>query len=194
MTAEKPLLIGICGLKGSGKSEVAKRLEVALSAQRVRFSGPLKGMLRSLGLTEDEIEGSLKEQPCDKLCGQTPRHAMVTLGTEWGRELIGHDIWINAWQRNATAHLVKGSNVITEDLRFPNEYEALVGAGGIVLRVARPGIRAGEHESERHAASFAAHIEFWNDGSLDDLAQWVDAVLPGEVDFVRSFAANRSHS
>ena len=194
MNAEKPLLIGICGLKGSGKSEVAKRLEATLSAQRVRFSAPLKNMLRSIGLTNDEIEGHLKEVPCDRLCGQTPRHAMVTLGTEWGREMIGQDIWINAWKRFALTNLAMGSNVITEDLRFPNEFDALVSAGGIVLRVARPGIPAGEHESERHAASFAAHIEFWNEGSLDDLAAWVDTVLPGEIDFVRSLASGRSVS
>lgn len=194
MTAEKPILIGICGLKGSGKSEVAKRLEATLSAQRVRFSAPLKNMLRSIGLTNDEIEGRLKEVPCDKLCGQTPRHAMVTLGTEWGREMIGQDIWINAWKRIAVANLAIGSNVITEDLRFPNEYKALVEAGGIVLRVARPGIQVGDHESERHAASFEAHIEFWNDGSLDDLAAWVDGVLPGEIDFVRSLATSRGSS
>lgn len=194
MKTEKPILIGICGLKGSGKSEVAKRLEIALSARRVRFASPLKDMLRVLGLSEDEIEGRLKEAPCDKLCGKTPRHAMLTLGTEWGREMIGPNLWMGAWQRNALSHLAAGSNVITEDLRFPNEYEALVEAGGIVLRVARPGIPAGAHESERHAASFAAHIEFWNDGSLDDLAQWVDVVLPGEIDFVRSRATNRSKS
>jgi hypothetical protein len=194
MTAEKPILIGICGLKGSGKTEVAKHLEKALSAQRVRFSTPLKNMLRSIGLTEDEIEGHLKESPCDKLCGQTPRHAMVTLGTEWGRDMIGQDIWINAWKQIALANLAIGANVITEDLRFPNEFEALTSAGGIVLRVARPGIPVGEHESERHSASFAADIECWNDGDLDDLAAWVDTILPGELDRARQFTSGRGSS
>ena len=89
MNTEKPILIGICGLKGSGKSEVAKRLEVMLSAQRVRFAGPLKDMLRALGLDEDEIEGDLKEAPCDKLCGKTPRQSFgKSLGLKFWHILI----------------------------------------------------------------------------------------------------------
>lgn len=187
MNTENPILIGICGLKGSGKSEVAKRLEVALSAQRVRFAGPLKNMLRVLGLTEDEIEGSLKERPCDKLCGQTPRHAMLTLGTEWGREMIGRDVWLDAWRRSALAHLAAGQNVIAEDLRFPNEYAALVAAGGLVLRVVRPGVPVGEHESEQHALQFVAHIECYNDGDLSDLENWVRGMLPHEIERARLF-------
>lgn len=178
---EKPILIGICGLKGSGKSELAKRLEVMLPAQRVRFAGPLKDMLRALGLDEDEIEGHLKEAPCDKLCGKTPRHAMLTLGTEWGREMIGQDVWLDAWRRNAMTWLRGGHNVITEDLRFPNEHEAVMKAGGIVLRIKRPGMLAGEHESERHALKFSAHIECYNDGDLDDLASWVEEDLPSSL-------------
>lgn len=184
MKTEKPILIGICGLKGSGKSEMAGRLATALSARRIRFAGPLKNMLRVLHLSEEEIEGALKEAPCDKLCGQTPRHAMLTLGTEWGRELIGSDIWLNAWRTSALGWLGEGQNVIAEDLRFPNEYDALVKAGGIVVRVARPGIPIGEHESEQHAASFGAHIEFWNQGSLDDLARWVDEEFPVRLEEV----------
>ena len=182
MKTEKPIIIGICGLKGSGKSEVAKRLEIALSARRVRFASPLKDMLRVLGLSEDEIEGRLKEAPCDKLCGKTPRHAMLTLGTEWGREMIGPNFWMDAWQRNALSHLAAGSNVITEDLRFPNELDALINAGGIVLRVTRPGVKAGEHESEQHAKRFSAHVECYNDGTLDQLIEWVDMELPARIE------------
>ena len=194
MNTEKPILIGICGLKGSGKSEIASRLSATLSAQRVRFASPLKDMLRALGLNEDEIEGPLKELPCDKLCGQTPRHAMLTLGTEWGREMIGRDIWLDAWRRSALSHLAAGQNVIAEDLRFPNEHQALVEAGGIVLRVARPGVKIGNHESERHAASFEAHIEFCNDGDLDDLAEWIEFALPAELARASRIKASRGSS
>jgi hypothetical protein len=50
--------------------------------RQVKFAGPLKSMCMALGLTEAHIEGHLKEVPCELLCGQTPRHAMQTLGTE----------------------------------------------------------------------------------------------------------------
>lgn len=179
MDKQEPVLIGICGLKGSGKSEVASRLASSLSAHRVRFAGPLKDMLRTLGLTEREIEGDLKELPCDKLCGKTPRHAMLTLGTEWGRELIGPAIWADAWQWRVEAALGIGANVVTEDLRFPNEHAALIKSGGIVLRVERPGVSLDDsHESERHALTMQADIVFLNEGRLEDIDAWVEHVFP----------------
>lgn len=184
MTNKKePVLIAICGFKGSGKSTVASRIRWQLNARRVRFAGPLKGMLAAFGLTEDEIEGGLKEAPCEKLCGKTPRHAMITLGTEWGREMIGPDIWTRAWERAAKSALDQGLDVITEDLRFPNEFEAVRRLGGLVLRVVRPGLAAGEHESEAHAMSFQADIECSNDGDIDDLNHWAKRVFPSDLEF-----------
>lgn len=190
MEKQQPVLIGICGLKGSGKSEVASRLVASMSAHRVRFAGPLKDMLRALGLTEREIEGDLKEEPSDLLCGRTPRHAMVTLGTEWGRLMIGPELWADAWRGRIDVALAHGTNVVTEDLRFPNEHEALTRAGGIVLRVTRPGVEADlSHESERYALSMSADIEFFNSGRLEDIDTWVENVFP---DLLRIAVAQRS--
>jgi hypothetical protein len=59
---------------------------------RVRFAGPLKAMMAALGCTNAEIDGDRKEVPCDLLGGKSPRWAMQTLGTEWGRKLIGDDL------------------------------------------------------------------------------------------------------
>ena len=48
-------------------------------------------MLYQLGLGEAHIEGALKEVPCELLGGKTPRYAMQTLGTEWGRDTDQQD-------------------------------------------------------------------------------------------------------
>jgi hypothetical protein len=83
MTAAR--LIALTGYAGSGKSTLADILACEHGFTVVKFAGPLKAMLRALGLDEREIEGDLKEQPCQLLAGHTPRRAMQTLGTEWGR-------------------------------------------------------------------------------------------------------------
>lgn len=189
MHTEQPILIGICGLKGGGKSEVAKRLTAAIGADRIRFAGPLKDMLRAIGLTEDHIEGHLKEAPCDLLCGKTPRHAMLTLGTEWGRDMIGHSLWAQVWQARALKSLGEGRSVIAEDLRFQNENEVLRLLGGIVIRVTRPGLMAGDHVSEQFARTAPADIFIHNNGDLEDLCHYVDNVLPGEIELARKRVA-----
>lgn len=148
-----PQLVGLIGRKGSGKDTAA----VTLTAQgygNVKFAGALKDMIRSLlvyqGLEPDTIErmveGDLKEVPTDYLAGRTPRYAMQTLGTEWGRDLIDSDFWVTSAIRCAKGH---GNTVIT-DVRFPNEMAAIEQAGGVVIGIVPDWIKPteGEHESE----------------------------------------------
>jgi hypothetical protein len=172
-------IIGFTGLAGSGKSTAADRLITAHGWQRVRFSGPLKAMLAALGLTDAEIEGDRKEVPCELLCGRTPRHAMITIGTEWGRDLIGPDLWVRAW-RAAVDRMPAGVPVVVEDVRFENEAAAVRAAGGVVVRVVRPGtgqIAAG-HVSE--AGVVTTGPELVNDGSIATFLAQVDALVTAD--------------
>lgn len=150
--APDPLLIAFTGRAGAGKSTAAQYLIEHKNFVRLRFAGPLKAMLRALGLTDREIDGDLKEQPCDTLCGRTPRRAMQTLGTEWGRELIAPDLWVSLFARDAELHRLAGVSVVCDDLRFPNEAATIRKLGGKIIGVASndaPEVQA--HVSEQHA-------------------------------------------
>lgn len=141
-------LIGFCGIAGSGKSTAAGHLVAAHGFRRVRFAGPLKAMLAALGCSPEEIDGAAKELPCDLLGGRTPRQAMQTLGTEWGRQLVAPDLWTRAWARAANGLPL----VVADDVRFPNEAEAIRARGGIVIEITSPcaGSASGSsHASER---------------------------------------------
>lgn len=149
--APKPrTVVAFTGLAGSGKSTAAAHLVDAYGYERVRFAGPLKAMLKALGLSDREVDGDLKETPSALLCGKTPRQAMQTLGAEWGRDLIHTNLWISAW-RAAVDRLPEGMPVVVDDLRFPNEAEAVRALGGILVRVFRPGAGTlSAHVSEQH--------------------------------------------
>lgn len=177
MTA--PRVIALCGLAGSGKSTIADRLVAEDGYTRVKFADTLKNMLRTLGLTDGHIEGDLKEQPCALLGGQTPRHAMITLGTEWGRELIWQNLWVNNWRERAKAVLDAGGKVVVDDMRFPNEADFAAALGALRIRVVRPGQQAGAHQSEAHAASMPCDREVVNDGSIAALHAQVGLILYG---------------
>jgi hypothetical protein len=126
-------LIAFAGQMGSGKSYAADYLCREFGYTRVKFASPLKDMLRTLGLTETHIEGELKNKPCELLCGKTPRWAMQTLGTEWGRDLIGNGLWGNIWQQRVEALLRQNRPVVVDDCRFKDEAERVRRMGGTVV-------------------------------------------------------------
>tara|TARA_B100000780_G_scaffold75850_1_gene51089 strand:+ start:6398 stop:6817 length:420 start_codon:yes stop_codon:yes gene_type:complete len=108
-------------------------------------------MLKEMGLTDEHLEGALKEQPCDILDGRTPRWAMQTLGTEWGRDLISKNLWGTVWE-HAAKRLLPTHPVVTDDCRFQNEAERVRRMGGMIIRLSvkgQPSTGTGEvHSSE----------------------------------------------
>lgn len=191
------MIIGLVGAKRSGKSEVSNHLVEEYGFQRLRFADGLKEMLKTLGLTDEQIDGAHKEEPLPFLCGRTPRHAMQTLGTEWGRVLIGGDLWVNACQQRLLRACSgrKKARVVIDDVRFPNEVRMIQELGGMLWKVRRPDVepptpsaiklklfdwgilRAPHlHPSERHWRSIKTDVEIINDLDLDHLYGRVDGL------------------
>ncbi|TIN83075.1 deoxynucleotide monophosphate kinase [Mesorhizobium sp.] len=162
-----PLVVALSGAAGSGKSTAAQYLVERHGYTRVRFAGPLKAAMAALGLSERHIEGDLKEEPCDLLCGKTPRYAMQTIGTQWGRDIIGEDFWIGLWRNAANTVIEAGGRVVVDDCRFPNEAAAVRRMGGDIYRLAGRGGIAGGHESER--MDFTADVHIDNSGTVAEL-------------------------
>lgn len=175
-TPNLPWIIGIAGKAGAGKSTLAQMFADSAGYSRVRFAQPLKDMLKTLGLDEDQVDGDRKEEPSDLLCGHTPRYAMQTLGTEWGRELIGEDVWCRAGLARARA----SAPAVIDDARFANEFQAIRSAGGVIVEIRRPGASgtyAPQHASERDVDDLHADYLVLNEGSLSDLRDWADGLL-----------------
>lgn len=170
-----PPVVAFTGVAGSGKSTATRYLIVRHGYTLVKFAGPLKDMMRAIGLTEDEIEGGLKEQPSHTLFGKTPRHAMQALGTEWGRDLIHPDFWISLWRRRVETVLADGGRVVTDDCRFPNEARAVRKFGGNIYLLSGRGGIAGNHASEKGCEDMD-HVLI-NKGSIDELYSMVDNAL-----------------
>src|SRR6266496_1168986 len=97
------MLIGFVGRRRSGKDTAAAVL-AAKGFKVVRFAEGLKTMLAALLRLHDVselrieqmIDGNLKKIPLGVLAGRTPRHAMQTLGTEWGRQCIRDTFWVDS--------------------------------------------------------------------------------------------------
>jgi hypothetical protein len=192
VAAFKVRTIGFCGPAGAGKSTAALRLTERWRFARVRFAEPLKAMLRAVGCTDAEVDGEHKERPSALLCGRTPRQAMQWLGTEWGRDLIGPDFWVEAWKaavERVEPFRLAFSNpkedvedlrlVCADDVRFQNEVDAIHAQGGLIVEIRRPEAQSASgsgHKSEQRP--FEPDLVIENDGdlrafliSVDDLAE-----------------------
>jgi hypothetical protein len=175
------MIIGFTGNMGAGKTTAANHLKLVMlrsgSFESRSFAKPLKNMLRAyyeaVGLPHEEVErrigGDLKETSDPFLMGRTPRHAMQTLGTEWGRGFIHPDFWVES---SFLKPMATGVHVIFDDVRFPNEAAAIQKRGGVVIRVFRPNQElhdSGFHQSERQ--EFDVDHVISNSGSVQDLRE-----------------------
>lgn len=168
-----PLIVGLAGRIGSGKSAAANHL-IKQGFTLHKMAGPLKSMMRCLGLDDRHIEGDLKELPTDLLCGHSPRYAMQTIGTGWGRDTMAPDFWVNAWKNTLPA-----GSVVCDDVRFPNEVEAIRSMGGKVIRIVRDELETFGHISE--AQDFDVDYTIGNCGTVDDLFHNIDRIISLDV-------------
>lgn len=150
------MIIGLAGYAQAGKDEVAK-VFVSQGFTRFAFADKLKQLATELQYwngTKDEL-GRLHLQ---------------YLGNKV-RDILGDNIWIDAMMRDAS-HI---DNVVISDVRYNNEIHAVHDAGGLVLRVNRPGTGPiNNHVSEglpEHSSLYDGYIH--NDGSLDELRRKV---------------------
>lgn len=171
-----PDIVAFTGPAGSGKSTATRYLVDEYGYELVKFAGPLKDMLRAIGLVEEQIEGEYKETPTVYLCGKTPRHAMQTLGAAWGRDCIGKDFWVGIWASRVATVLKQGGRVVVDDCRYTNEAQAIRKLGGDIFAIAGRGGIAGGHESER-GIECEADAVLANTGTVADLHAKVEEVL-----------------
>lgn len=168
------MIIGLVGLAGSGKSEVARVLIEEAQFERVKFADPLKNMLRTMlrdiGHTAEDVEryveGDLKESVVDGV-GVTARRLMVTLGTEWGRDCIAQDLWIRLWSARAEM----SDHVVADDVRFDNEVEAIRSRGGEIWQIVRPGVEKAADAHVSECLKVEPDRTIINDGTLGVLRQ-----------------------
>ncbi len=202
------MIIGISGKAGSGKDAAADVLVRELGFVKVALADPMKRFCMGLwGFSHEQLWGpsAARNAPDPRFPRRahghleclSPRHALQTLGTEWGRA-CDEGVWIryalkvartldgsdtlhydqaagivpNEWLRHC-------AGVVIPDVRFRNELDAIRDAGGRVWRVRRgAGLEGlgGLHASEREQdeipdADFDVVIR--NDGGLAELARAV---------------------
>ena len=109
-------IIGLTGPKGVGKSTYAKSIENAVI---LSFATPIKKMLEVILPGKKYL--NFKEEPIPHFPDNiNVRMMLQSLGTEWGREKIYPNIWVDLAYKAALPYIGK-KTIIFDDIRFPNE-------------------------------------------------------------------------
>lgn len=180
-----PRVVGFAGKAGAGKDTAAGAL-YPLGYKKIAMAAALKSMIRDLlafqgvdPLTVDRMmEGDLKEVQCEFLGGKSPRVAMQTLGTEWGRECISPTLWVDAVRRQIEAW--PSTKYLITDVRFVNEAIMIRELGGVLIQVERPDAKTTEHSahaSETESAQFRCDYVVQNNNDIDYLHRLIAQVV-----------------
>lgn len=143
----KPILIGISGGIGSGKTTVADYLCNQYYFTQESFAKPLKQAVSLLfGVELSDLDSQdFKDKSLDiNHKSLTYREILQTLGTDWGRHTVDPMLWVNLLEERLKQ--LKG-DIVVSDLRFENEANLIRRLGGIIIHL-NSGTRTQSHESE----------------------------------------------
>ena len=121
----------------------------------------------------------------------TPRDILQFLGTDFGRDMIHPNVWINSLFADYHSGIKMSdyteSKWIITDSRFPNDVERVKSLGGITIRVNRksnilPCVgHEFQHPSETALDDYKGfNYTINNNGSIDDLIEVVKEILKKE--------------
>ena len=188
------MIIGICGLIGSGKGTVADIL-VEQGFKKVSFADKLKdGVSTIFGWDRAMLEGDTdesrqwREQRDDFWSNETkmevtPRLVLQLFGTDCMRNGFDDGIWVSTIKKK----LLENPTIdyVVPDVRFANEVDMIRDIGGEVWEVKRgpdpqwlieyesTGVEPTVHASEWKWIKSKKDLVIENDGTLDELKNQV---------------------
>ena len=141
------MIIGMCGLIGTGKDTVADILVNNYNFIKVSFADKLKdGVATVFSWDREMLEGTTDEsrtwrEQKDEFWSRetnehiTPRLVLQMFGTDCMRKGFDENIWVSFVKKEILANPTV--NYIVPDVRFPNEIDAIKELGGHIWQVRR---------------------------------------------------------
>ena len=201
------MIIGICGLIGSGKGTVADILVEEHKFTKLSFADKLKdGVATVFGWNRSMLEGDTAEsrewrEQRDEFWSKetkrniTPRLVLQEFGTDCMRHGFDDGIWVSMVKQELIKNPTK--DFVIPDVRFPNEAGMIHKLNGYVWRAMRGpdpvwfrmyqdiSVEPKDvHESEWRWANVNFNAQVSNNGTLGDLKSQVQGHLVSTLPLV----------
>lgn len=164
--------IAFCGFAGEGKTTAADYLCQEHGFRKASLADPIKSMIHTF-LRDQGINPKWfgKDDPIDMIPGSPSlRYLWQTLGTEWGRNLVDQEVWLQALIGRIQPP------VVVDDVRFKNEADFLRQHGFWIIRIKAFG-SSDDHPSESEIPDIPSHGIIHNTGNLANLHQKIDNIV-----------------
>lgn len=176
-------VISFTGKKGHGKSTACEKLiemygdrvvrlnfkEALIATMKEKMTPVLEDLSSHYGMTVEQL---FQEKP------PAMRKLMQFTGTEIYRE-IDSNYWVNRWKESVSKYEATDKIIVTDDVRFNNEFYAVVQLGGTVTRVVASNKPKSHdtHPSETEMDSFVCKT-IWS-WSADELRDEIEKLFKG---------------
>jgi hypothetical protein len=173
------VLIGLIGLKQSGKDTFADYLVEKHHFRKLAFAEPVKQICQTMFiLTEAQLNDPHQKEVVDARWGLSPRQMMQKVGTDMVRQMWGNDFWVKNMD---IRHRQMNHDVVVSDVRFPNEAQWVRDRGGLLVRIDDGrGQSTDSHSSETAQASIQEDVCVFNEkNGLETFYEKVEGLIGG---------------
>lgn len=190
-TFKKPILIGINGEIGCGKSTSANYLIDTYNFTEYMFAKPLKDIAVILGFEENQIFGTQDQKlEINNFWGISGRQFLQIFGSEVCRDFVpkaipemkfnGLTMWVRLFEKYYNDNISK--NIVVSDVRFEDESNMIKKNGGYIIRLERLHTEKNvdhisEHKSELQKALIKPHFIIKNTGSILTLQLKINQII-----------------
>lgn len=149
---KKAPIIALVGYRGSGKSHCAVVIQDkscfdqnVSTYRRVSFADPLRAAASAIWgwRAEDYAQGN--KEVVSERWGISPRQSLIEVGMWCRNRRLSH--WLDRFL-DKVENLAPRFSTVCDDVRYLNEAEAIIDAGGMLVWIDGPGTPAPEDEPE----------------------------------------------
>ena len=175
---KKHIIIAISGKMGSGKTTLAESLVEKYAGVHLKFADPLYRMHEAIRNILDDY-GYIMKPKDGKL--------LQLLGTEWGRETLGQNIWADLTENRIkqeiddSEELEQEAFIVVDDLRFDNELNLFKSIQDPRFKIIKIRLEASEEIRRERCSDWRENTAHPSEIGLDHRTSEFDMVIHTDV-------------